>query len=74
MAENTHSGEREIGIEDRQLECGTVTSLPESGELFAGTELHRRHWFPQALPLRQGFRIFFIVWFLANTHVLRRVY
>ena len=24
MAENTHSGEREIGIEDRQLECGTV--------------------------------------------------
>ena len=51
-----------------------MTSFLANGELFAGTELHRRHWFPQALPLRQGFRIFFIVWFLANTHVLRRVY
>lgn len=64
MAENTHSGERETGFEDQQLECGTVTSFLASGELFAGTELHRSCWFPQALPLRQGFRIFFIVWSL----------
>ena len=70
MAENTHSGEREIGIEDRQLECGTVTSLPESGELFAGTELHRRHWIPWALN-KEIQSILYCLVLLLNTHVLR---
>ena len=70
MAENTHSGEREIGIEDWQLECGTVTSLPESGELFAGTELHRRHWFPWALN-KEIQSILYCLVLLLNTHVLR---